>query len=177
LSTELTLTPTSYIVLGLLRNAGSATPYELKAGAAGSVGNFWTTPHSQVYAEPDRLVRGGYATVEQETGGRRRKRYAITERGAAALDAWLADPQITPAELREPSLLKIFFGADPAAIAPGQLEVHRARLAEYQALRAALAGDPAAAGPVLTLDAGIAHTNVSIAYWERFTGSQRAPGR
>ena len=37
------LTPVSYIVLGLLDRAdGAATPYQLKAAVASSIGNFWS---------------------------------------------------------------------------------------------------------------------------------------
>ncbi|HYF27298.1 MAG TPA: PadR family transcriptional regulator [Baekduia sp.] len=167
MSTAPALTPTSYVVLGLLSFAGEATPYELKAGHAGSVGNFWPVPHSQLYAEPDRLAAAGLVTVRQEQGGRRRKHYAITDAGREALARWLADAGTPPAELREPALLKLFFGADPARVAAGQLDRHRARLAEYETLREALAGTPGSEGPVLTLDAGIEHERVWIAYWER----------
>lgn len=170
----LLLTPTSYIVLGLLSRATEATPYELKAGHAESVGNFWSVPHSQLYAEPDRLASAGYVTVRREEGGRRRKHYALTEAGREALDAWLGDPGTPPAEMREPALLKLFFGADPAKVAPGQLAAHRVRLAEYEAVRERLRGKPGTEGPILTLDAGIEHTKVWIAYWERLAGRRQA---
>ena len=42
------LTPTSYIVLGLLQFAGESTPYRLKQLVAGSVGYFWTLQHAQL---------------------------------------------------------------------------------------------------------------------------------
>ena len=114
LSTPGALTPTSYIVLGLLAFAGEATPYELKAGHAGSVGSFWSVPHSQLYAEPERLAAAGLVSVRREDGGRRRKHYALTDAGREALRDWLADAGTPPAEFREPALLKLFFGADPA---------------------------------------------------------------
>lgn len=170
MSTSNTLTPTSYIVLGLLAFAGEATPYELKAGHAGSVGGFWSVPHSQLYAEPDRLAAAGLVSVRREEGGRRRKHYALTDAGRDALRAWLADAGTAPAEFREPALLKLFFGADPAAVAPAQLAQHRARLARYEALRTELAGQRGMDGPALTLDAGIEHERVWIAYWERLGG-------
>ena len=56
MSSDPTLTPTSYIVLGLLAAAGASTPYALKQGVAGSIGHFWSVPHSQLYAEPERLA-------------------------------------------------------------------------------------------------------------------------
>jgi DNA-binding PadR family transcriptional regulator len=164
---ELSLTPTSYIVLGLLEHARRATPYELKALAAGSLGNFWSIPHSQLYAEPERLARGGYVSETRERGGRRRRTYELTRAGRAALKTWRAEPTDALPELRDLALLKVFFGADPSAIAPRQLAAHRAKLAEYVALRDALAGDPALAGPLRTLQAGIAHEREWVTYWER----------
>ena len=161
-------------MLGLLAFAGEATPYELKAGHAGSVGSFWSVPHSQLYAEPDRLAAAGLVSVRREEAGRRRKHYALTDAGREALRDWLADAGTPPAEFREPALLKLFFGADPASVAPAQLAQHRARLARYEALRAAL---PGSGGPALTLDAGIEHERVWIAYWERLAAAARRVAR
>lgn len=167
MSTAITLTPTSYIVLGLLEYGGPCTPYQLKQAVAGSLGNFWSVPHSQLYAEPARLAGGGYVAEEQEQGGRRRRTYAITGRGRDALREWLAAAEVPAPEIRDPALLKLFFGADAAAIAPAQIARHRAKLAEYRELEAALRDAPRMAGPLLTLEAGIAHAEVWIAYWER----------
>src|SRR3954467_12355322 len=161
------LTPTSYVVLGLLAEVARATPYELKSLVGAGVGNFWSIPHSQLYAEPARLAAAGYVEEERESTGRRRRTYRIAERGRRALRAWLADPDVPAPELRDPALLKVFFGTDPGAIAPAQVERYRTKLAEYEALRAQLAPYPEAAGPVRTLDAGIAHAKVWIAYWKR----------
>ena len=165
---ELTLTPTSYIVLGLLQFAGPSTPYALKQGAAGSVGYFWSVPHSQLYAEPARLARAGYVSEEQEPAGRRRKTYALTDKGRAALERWTADPDVPEVELRDPALLKLFFGADPAAMAAGQIARYERLLATYRELREALADQPVARGPVHTLDAGIAHAERSIEFWKTY---------
>lgn len=162
---EISLTPTSFIVLGLLERLGEGTPYELKRTVAESVGNFWSVPHSQLYAEPERLERAGYLVSEREDSGRRRKRYSLTERGRQALERWrrapLEDAQV---ELRDPSLLKLSMGADPAALAPAQLEVHEHKLAEYERRRAQ---DPGTGqrGPWLTLDAGIAHEREWVRFW------------
>lgn len=161
------LTPTSYIVFGLLERAGRATPYELKGLVTASVGNLWSIPHSQLYAEPKRLARAGYLTEERERGGRRRRVYALTPKGRAALRAWRAEETTALPELRDLALLKLFFGADPATIAPPQLAAHRTKLAEYEALHASMADDPSLAGPARTLEAGIAHEREWISYWER----------
>jgi DNA-binding PadR family transcriptional regulator len=156
---EFKLAPTSYIVLGLVELMGEATPYSLKQGAAASVGNFWSIPHAQLYSEPERLTAGGYLSERREEGGRRRRHYDLTAEGRAALDAWRAQPPDRIYELRDLGLLKLFFGADPRAVAEAQLAIHRDKLAVYEGM----AGD---GGPGLALAAGILHERTSIAFWE-----------
>jgi PadR family transcriptional regulator AphA len=166
----LTLTPTSYIVLGLLDAAGAeATPYDLKQFLAVSVANFWTLPHAQLYREPERLAAGGYLTERREEGGRRRRFYAVTDQGRAALAAWLAQTPDQAAEMRDPGVLKLFFGADPAMLAANQLPGHEAKLAEYEALRAQLEGH-APPGQLRALDVGIAHQRTMIEMWRGMEG-------
>lgn len=160
------LTPASYIVLGLLAQAGEATPYELKRMVATGIGNFWSLQHAQLYSEPERLAGAGYLTERREKAGRRRRRYAVTARGRAALEEWLAAPAHELTELRDPGLLKLYFGADPAALAAAQLEAHERKLGEYRRTRAADTGD-GPRGPWLTLDAGIGHEREWLRYWRR----------
>lgn len=162
---ELRLTPTSYIVLGFVDWAGEATPYQLKQMLAGSVGNFWTLHHAQLYTEPERLTAAGYLSEERERTGRRRRHYRITAKGRRALDAWRAEPTDAIPELRAPALLKLFFGADPAELAPLQIDAHRRKLAEYEQIRESLPAD-IPRGPRLALDAGIASVRQQIAWWE-----------
>lgn len=162
----LSLTPTSIIVLGLLEHAGEATPYDLKAMVAASVGNFWSVPHSAVYAEAQRLATAGYLKERRESAGRRRRIYTLTEHGLHALAQWRAEATAELPELRDLALLKVFFGADPARIAAAQLAAHRAKLAHYEALRAADDGR-GPRGPALTLEAGIGHEHEWIDYWQR----------
>lgn len=159
-------------MLGLVRAAGTATPYDLKAGVAGSLGYFWAIPHSQLYAAPDRLVGRGFLTVEQEPGGRRRKAYAVTPAGEAALETWLQDPPTGLPEMRTPALLGIFFGADPRSVAETQLPLHRARLAEYERILALGEQAPAGTnpGPITALRAGILSEGSWIAYYEELLG-------
>jgi PadR family transcriptional regulator AphA len=159
------LTPTSYVVLGLLERAGASTPYELKGLVATSVGNFWSIPHSQLYAEPKRLADAGYLTERREQGGRRRRVYELTGKGRTALEEWRAQATRDLPELRDLALLKIFFGADPAVVAREQLAAHREKLAEYEALREALGDDPELEGPARTLEAGIRHEREWVRYW------------
>jgi DNA-binding PadR family transcriptional regulator len=156
--------PTAIIVLGLLE-LGAATPYELKVRVAGSVGNFWSVPHSALYAEPERLAKAGLAEERREQGGRRRRVFSITDAGRRALAEWRAEPTSDPAELRDPALLKLFFGADPEQMAAAQLPLHRERLARYEDI-SALDDGSGPRGPFLALEAGIRHEHEWIAFWE-----------
>jgi DNA-binding PadR family transcriptional regulator len=162
---DLRLTPTSYIVLGLLDLCGEATPYELKQAVAVSLGNFWSLQHAQLYSEPERLTGGGYVKERREQGGRRRRRYSLTAKGRRALQEWRDAPTDELSELRDPGLLKLFFGADPARLAEVQLEAHRRKLAEYEALMKH-AGDEGPRGPWLTLESGIGHEREWVRFWE-----------
>lgn len=158
------LSPTAVIVLGLLE-FGEATPYDLKTRVAGSVGNFWSVPHSALYAEPERLAKQGLVEERRERGGRRRRVFSITAAGRAALDEWRAEPTSEPAELRDPALLKLFFGAEPERMAAVQLPAHKERLARYEDL-SALDDGTGPRGPFLALEAGVRHEHEWIAFWE-----------
>ena len=162
---SIALTPTSYIVLGLLETAGRGTPYDLKGMVAVSIGNFWSLQHAQLYTEPERLAAAGLLTERREEGGRRRKPYSLTASGRKALKEWRETPTEELSELRDPALLKLFLGADPATLAAPQLEAHRRKLEEYEARRETDPGD-GPRGPWLALEAGIAHERVWIKFWQ-----------
>jgi len=166
------LTPTSHVVLGLVETCQPATPYELKQAAQVSVVNFWPVPHTQLYTECRRLADEGLLDERQEAEGRRRRVYEMTAAGTAALDAWRADVDgQTPAfEVRDQATLKLFFGADPAALAPGQIAAHEAKLAEYE--RTAEMDMPE--GMRLALECGIGHAREFIRFWQDVR--DRVPG-
>ncbi|MGD0248138.1 MAG: hypothetical protein ABSB75_03710 [Candidatus Limnocylindrales bacterium] len=46
------LTPTSYLVLGLLAREGPSTPHDLKRHVAATIGHFWSFPHALLWAWP-----------------------------------------------------------------------------------------------------------------------------
>jgi DNA-binding PadR family transcriptional regulator len=167
MSNERRLTPTSYVVLGLLELlGGEATPYELKRAAAMSVGNLWSLHHAQLYTEPEHLTAAGLLREEREQTGRRRRRYSLTDAGRDALRAWREQPTDAFTELRDLGLLQLFFGADPAPLAVVQLAVHEDKLAEYEAMRAE-DDEPRDSGPSLALEAGIAHEREWVRFWRR----------
>ncbi len=162
------LTPTSYVVLGLVGYLGSCTSYDLKQTVARSIGYFWSFPHSQLYAEPARLVSAGLLVEEREVAGRRRRRYRLTPRGTEALQAWLARPTEAPTEIRDLALLKLFFGGqgspeNVARQAETALATHRQRLAEYEAIAVRA---PTDAHQRRTLDLGLAYERAVIAFWQ-----------
>jgi PadR family transcriptional regulator AphA len=136
MSTE-RLTPTSYLVLGLLAREGPSTPYDLERHVRATLGNFWSFPHTLLYSEPARLAALDLVTEVRETEGRRRRVFAITPAGESALGAWLDRPSGASTELRDLGLLQLFF-ADLAPaesrlrLAEQQLAIHRAKLAAYQ---------------------------------------------
>lgn len=124
------LTPVSYVVLGLVARDGPSTPYALKAAVGRGIAHFWQFPHSQIYAETERLARLGLLAEEREHTGRRRRSYRITAEGRAALAAWLAEPTDEPMQVRSLGLLKLFFAQhatpeDVAELARAQAELHR----------------------------------------------------
>lgn len=166
MSSQYRLSSTSYIVLSLIDGAGEATPYDLKRAVAATIGNFWSVPHAQVYAEPERLAAGGYLSERREQDGRRRRHYRLTPRGEEALRAWRAEPTDEMAELRDPGVLKLFFGGDPVPLAEAQLTVHRRRLAELEELTRRAAEQPEIPrGAALTFRAGLGHEREWVAFW------------
>ena len=158
------LTPTSYVVLGLIEAMQPATAYDLKGAARMGVSNLWALPHTQLYSECGRLADAGLLDEEQEPSGRRRRIYRLADAGRAALDAWRSDASPTGWELRDAGLLKLFFGSDPAELAASQLAAHRERLAEYEGMREAAEAIPE--GMRLALEAGIGHEREYLRFWE-----------
>jgi DNA-binding PadR family transcriptional regulator len=169
MSSDIRLTPTSYIVLGILNARGESTPYELKQRVAVSLGNFWSLQHAQLYSEPERLAAAGFVTERREEKGRRRKHYKITARGRRALAEWLKETTDELPELRDPALLKVFFGADPGPLATRQVAAHRAKLEEYERILE-LGDEFLPKGPRTTVEGGIAHEKEWVRFWSRLEG-------
>jgi len=170
------LNPSSYVVLALLSASGEATPYELKAFLEKSVENFWPVPHTTFYAEPARLARGGYLSERQETGGRRRKLYALTAQGREALEAWAGEEDAAPPQLRDEAVLKIFAGADPLPILHRRRRWHEAKLAELEGYLEATSGSEMT-GPRRSLIAGIGYHRALLGAMESYLETVEAQAR
>jgi DNA-binding PadR family transcriptional regulator len=167
----------SYLVLGLVAGMGPATPYELKQVVNASLGYFWSFPHSQLYSEPDRLTGLGLLEVEQEEAGRRRKQYSVTAAGREALTAWLRDPDAERAEIREPALLKLFFGAladdeDMTRLARARVKAYRQELDQYTEIEKTIKDEPEMSYPYATLRLGISWARACLAFWSEMAGEQ-----
>ncbi len=173
------LTPTSYLVLGLLAREGPSTPYELKGHVAATIGHFWSFPHALLYKEPARLATLGLLSEKRELDGRRRRLFTITDNGRQALREWLGQPASQPTELRDLAVLQLFFAdLEPTtarlAIAREQVSLHRAQLLGYEAGERQDARPPAGAPGSrtieqwrgVTLHMGLLYERAAIEFWE-----------
>lgn len=157
------LSTTSYVVLGLVEICQPATPYDIKRAAQATTAHFWTVAHTQLYNECSRLAREGLLDEQQEQTGRRRKAYQLTDAGRAALDAWRTEPVGDDFELRDPGILKLFFGADPKPLAEAQLALHETQLESYLQQDKHVMPESMR----LALECGIVHERAYIRYWKQ----------
>jgi DNA-binding PadR family transcriptional regulator len=166
------LSPSAYVVLGLIARHGPMTPYELKARVEESVGYYWPIPHAQLYRDPPRLADRGLLEERAEEHGRRRRVFHLTEAGHEVLARWLAEPATPPPETRNPALLKLAFvdlgPSDQArALARTQADQHRGWLETYRKLRAEIALDaPDSLARARLLDLGLRHEQSYVDFWE-----------
>ena len=140
------LTPTSYLILGLLALRRWST-YELARQMQRSIHYYWPRAESKIYEEPKKLVSHGLATATREFAGRRaRTVYAITNEGRHALRRWLAEPGKGPLVEFE-GLVKVLF-AEQAGKAEllATLASIRAEAEETRQHHAELAADLAETG-------------------------------
>ena len=103
------LTPTARVILGMLK-LGVATGYEIKKVIDFSTRFFWTASFGQIYPELKRLRKAGLVHAEQDPRGKvKRTVYSLTPRGERALHDWLTDSEDVLFEIRDESLLRLFF--------------------------------------------------------------------
>lgn len=164
------LSATGVAVLGLVALMGEATSYDMKQAAQTSIGNYWSFPHSQLYAEPQKLAEQGLLEEEQEPGGRRRRVFRLTDEGRATLRAWLADPETRPIELRDEGLLKLAFAVEASDdelrdLAQRQQEIHQRWIEHYDGLAQRLASSGETRFARATLEMGRRYRRLSLAFW------------
>jgi PadR family transcriptional regulator AphA len=163
-----TLSKTAYVILGMLR-LGKRTGYEIKSLVDVSTRFFWAASYGQIYPELARLEAAGLVRSERDdSDGRGRKAYELTQEGEAALHEWLLSPEPLHLELRHEGALKLFFS--DALEGEERLEPLRQMRAEHQQFREQLEGIAAARGldadeptsPRLCLEWGIAYQEFMI---------------
>jgi PadR family transcriptional regulator, regulatory protein AphA len=170
------LTPVSYVVLGLVARDGPSTPYALKAAVGRGIAHFWQFPHSQIYAETNRLARLGLLAEEREQTGRRRRSYRITAEGRAALAGWLAEPTDEPLQVRSLGLLKLYFAQhagpeDVAELARVQAELHRGWVEVTDGIVERLKARGDRPGQLAVAELMGDAFRVMAAHWERIEGA------
>lgn len=101
------ITPTAHALVGLLA-IRSWTAYELTQQMRRALRWAWPRTEANLYNEIKRLVPRGLASAtEEESGGRVRTRYHVTEQGRTAVTEWLST---TPArvQVQFETLLRVF---------------------------------------------------------------------
>jgi DNA-binding PadR family transcriptional regulator len=97
-------------VLGMVA-LGARSGYEIRRAAELSLRFFWALGPPQIYAELARLEEARLIAGRDESRGRRARRvYRVTKAGERALEAWGSSPDSSALELRDPLLLRLFFG-------------------------------------------------------------------
>jgi DNA-binding PadR family transcriptional regulator len=152
---------TAYVILGFLANKEPEplSGYDIKQWIENSVRFFFTASYGQIYPELKKLNEAGLVEgASNATGARARTEYTITERGHAALRAWLLQSE-TKIEMRDEAILRIFFAGDlnKQERLTKLHELRAARAASLATLRAVETVKAGSIGsmPDLTLDYGI----------------------
>ncbi|WP_027628189.1 PadR family transcriptional regulator [Ruminiclostridium cellobioparum] len=100
---------TMYAVLGVLSLLGPMSGYDIKKFCDKSISYFWNENFGHLYPVLSRLESSGLIARDSPDEAVRRKSYHITDKGAAVLRAWLAEPVEYQPE-RSELLLKLSFG-------------------------------------------------------------------
>jgi len=163
---------TDFVILGILSLGDNKSGYEIRKGIEQSVGSFWGESYGQIYPSLRRLTAQGLVVERSPAGKPKKKRreYAITERGRNAFREWLRRPfQNDPP--RNEFLLKLFFGGEAGAQVSIRhiQEVQRRNRQMLETLRGIETGagrnawqDPHKRYWMLTLDLGIALTRSAL---------------
>ena len=164
------LSPTSYVVLGMIGLRGPSTSYDLKRAINRSIGYFWTFPHAGLYSEPQRLEAMGLLSASSELDGRRRRTYSLTDEGLRELRAWLAAPTNEHFQLRDVAELKLFFNelgdqANVGRLAREQIAQHEQRIRVYEDMQKRYGAVDSVAPRMVTLRLGLEMEHAALRFW------------
>lgn len=99
------------VILGLLSHE-ELTGYEIKKRMDTTLKYFWGASYGSIYPTLTGLVKQSFAVKrEDNTRGRNKIIYTITDKGRDYLARWLTRP-VEKDELRYETLLKLFFGSE-----------------------------------------------------------------
>ena len=135
------------VILGLLA-IGPRSGYEIKATVDRSTRFFWAASYGQIYPELRRLEEEGLVEGEDAPrGGRTRRVYRLTSAGRRELEAWLTSRGELMVELRDESLLRLFFAdalprEDALQLLEGRRRGHEQFLAELRKIDERPGEDP-----------------------------------
>jgi len=93
-------------ILGLLTEE-PLHGYQVKQRFDALLGGTWEVNIGQVYSTLQRLERDGLVIATGERGDRGKQTYKVTPPGRRELDAWLAEPEVDPQELRQELFVKL----------------------------------------------------------------------
>ncbi|HYN97363.1 MAG TPA: PadR family transcriptional regulator [Pilimelia sp.] len=161
---------TAFVMLGLLAS-GPRHGYELKREHDARLPQSKPLPFGQVYATLTRLIRDEMITEsgQEQAGGPQRTAYALTKRGRAALDEWLASVDPPAPYVSSTLFAKVVVAvlvADEATARrhlAAQRVAHTARLRELTAVKTAPA---ARLADVLAADYAIAHLDADLRWMQ-----------
>jgi PadR family transcriptional regulator AphA len=169
------LSKTAYTILGMLR-LGRRTGYEIKSLVDVSTRFFWAASYGQIYPELNRLEKLGLIAGERDdSDGRRRKAYELTDAGERALGEWLESSDPLHLELRHEGVLKLFFAdrlddagrVDLLRRIRGEHERVRHELRSIEPMAVEKQSDEGIDMPLLVLRWGIEYHEFIVGWCER----------
>ncbi|WP_262974976.1 PadR family transcriptional regulator [Lutimaribacter pacificus] len=153
----------------MIRLRGPSTSYDLKRAVGRSIQYFWPFPHSQLYVEPNRLADAGLLTQEQESDGRRRKLFSLTDAGRDALNDWLGSAPEQVFDLRDMAIMQLFFAdfmnaGQLTELAREQVRFHTDRISRFEEIAENTTGF-AGQNRMLPLDLGLRISQACVEFW------------
>jgi DNA-binding PadR family transcriptional regulator len=99
-----------YAILGLVSEK-PMTGYDIYKAFEGSIGNFWSAKHSQIYPELKKLTTEKLLQYDIAISGavKEKKVYTITKEGLKELDAWLREDEPLEPTAKDVFRLRMFF--------------------------------------------------------------------
>jgi DNA-binding PadR family transcriptional regulator len=165
------LSPTSYVVLGMVAIRGPSTTYEIQRALNRTLGWFWGFTQTSLYNESSRLAEMGLLTLEVEPTGRHRKLYTITDEGLRLVREWLRTAPTGPMEIRDLAQVKLFFSElttreDVIALANSEIAFYTERIERLRAIENAFRGRSELASRLAPIGHGLGIYEAAIGFWK-----------